>query len=231
MTSILTGVLIAGAGALALAAQPAKAAIFNVSTGGTIVAGTDSGLFGAQAPRDLTGLGYSMTMTIDTSGGTEVSDGVSFSAFGAGAAAAFVSVTVDGVTFSGSSGSASFDALINGQLSIDGIPFDGIHSSVEGAGADGQFVSALQLVYSLVNPFVAGGGDPTQTLTYTVDPNVDILAGQFLSTGPQGDAEFFFQPAWIALNAVVEVAEPGAIALLGLGLVCLGLARRVAPRG
>ncbi|WP_119420648.1 PEP-CTERM sorting domain-containing protein [Desertibaculum subflavum] len=227
MMSIMKGAMIAGAGLLALASNAAEAVVYNVTTGGTILAGTDFGLFGAQAPRDLAGLGYTMTMTVDTAGGTEIGDPISFAAFGAAPGAVFVSVTVDGSTFSGFSGSTSFASMIQGTLSIDGLPFDGIDSSAEGTGAGGQFVSALQLVYSLVNPFVAGGGDPTQTLTYTVDPNLDILAGQFMSNGPQGDAEFYFAPAWIALNAaVIDVAEPGAMALLGLGLFALGMVRR-----
>lgn len=227
MMSIMKGALVAGAGLLALASHAAEAAVFTVTTGGTVGFGVDRGLFGAVAERDVTGLAYEMSMTIDTAGTAVTTDPTSFAALGAGPTAAFVAITVDGVTFSGFTGGDALDALISGQLSIDGFGIDGIHSQAEGVAADGQFTSAFQLVYSLVNPFVSGGGDPTQTVNYTVDPAVDITAGQFLSTGPQGEAELFLVPEWITLNAaVIDVAEPGAIALLGLGLFALGMLRR-----
>ena len=151
MMSILKATLLGGA--IALSAATAEAAGFTVTTGGTIVDGVDLGLFGASESRDLGGLGYTMSMTVDTAGGSILTDPVTFQVTGAAPSAVFVSITVDGTTVSGFSGSAAFSSLIQATFSVDGIPFDGIDSSAEGTAADGQFISAFHQVYSLIHPF------------------------------------------------------------------------------
>lgn len=228
MTTIVKCALFAGVGLLALASTAAEAAVFNVTTGGTIESGTDGGLFGSAPGTDLAGSSYTMSMTIDTSFGSTSGDAIAFAVSGANASAVSLEVAVQGVTFSALTGGNGFDGSISGQLSLDGLGIDSISASASGFGADGQFVFVLQLVQSVVNAFVAGGGDPSQALFYTVDPASDVPAGQFLTFGPQGSADFSFLPEWISLNGGegdVEVAEPSAIALLGLGLVGLGVVR------
>lgn len=205
----------------------AQAALVTTTSQGTISYGYDGrGLFGA-AGADLSGLSYSLTISGDTSGYTDISVPAYSYLYSYGYGANSVSMTVNNATYSWTNDYAQF-FLSNGySVGNSSYPYDQIQGFAQRNNSNVQ-----EYVYNfgLADAYYPGGGP-------FVGPVLD-LNGSYTSSGGYGYAALYSydnntgsNSNWYAAPSTVSwnggtVPEPGTIALFGLALLAFGVTRR-----
>jgi hypothetical protein len=211
----------------------AHATPWTFATRGMIFSGTDTtGVFGS-ANSDLAGQSYSQVFTLDPSQyQNQVGGGLTDSehyGYGVLSGMATDTVTVNGVsktyTWDLSNlnqwGFGEVENSLTQPSSNTNPNFDQAYQSQSGVTADLQSVYGYDYVYSYTNAF-------NLSLSYNQVWSYNVLTGDFgeshfITSGPDGIANFAGTPTFISINAV---PEPAPLALIGLGLLGVVAVRR-----
>ncbi len=212
--AIINALLLTGALAMGgLMAAPAKAANLQITTTGTITAGTDPiNLFGTNAT-SLVGDSYTLTMLLHGPGPAYFTDGNgTFASDNGDPLTGYVTATVDGTPVT-----TQLQNMTAANLTEDLYDLFASDSGLDGAN-NYTNVSEVPSCASQCVPYA----DLLTSFSYTLQPG-DIGADSYtfqLPGNPGGETVTF---AGASTSVSYSVPEPGSVALLASGLLGLGV--------
>ena len=184
-------------------ARPAVATEYTLTIAGTIDSGVDtSGVFG-HAKASLHGAAYSLSITIDRDRTTFTDNSpYNLQLSGSELKAAFISATVNGVTYSQFAGTVAGTLYLGARNQPDGRA-QGLAAGAEGTDTAGNHATAA---LSDTNPADAFVPNLTlnQAIQRTVRGTADRLVARFSLSGPRGTAQFSSANAVIVTYGVSD---------------------------